>query len=907
MSKICLIDGSGFIFRAFHALPPLHTKDGLPVNAVYGFAKSIMALHESRDIEYIAVIFDASRITFRQSIYKEYKAHRPPAPEDLIPQFPLIKQLTEELHIKAIEKEGFEADDLIATYTKLAAESGIEVEIISSDKDLMQLIDDAKNIHMFDAIKSRKITSKEVLEKFNVTPDKIIDLQALMGDSADNVPGVRGVGPKGGADLINTFGSLDLIYSNIDSITKKALKENLINNKALAYISKELVTLKNDVPIDIPLEDLHKNPIDPVRICNFFQRLSFNSLAVKTATKYGITLEPLPDIDNSVVGGVFSANPNDSALKIHNSTSGQLHENIKITTLEVENLDDLNAMVEDLKLCRDLPILFIFNATAQVTSIRIFSQNTSCNYMIDLITQGQSEMFEPKSIDIILFDVLSTMKSVFENPAINKIFYNLKPILHILNSCKINLVSYNDLMQMAYLTGGHIAEENPINEHIKKHLLIDNYTQDSEIPANLVLDLYDLYQNLLIEYSLKYIYEVFDRPLLQVLMKMESTGILVDSGILQQLSEEFAIHIKGLEVSIYSEAKLEFNIGSPKQLGEVLFEKMRIKGYKSKTGSWKTDASVLEELAENGVAIANLVLKWRQLSKLKNTYTDKLPEKINPITGRIHTTFLPCATSTARLSSIDPNLQNIPIKSEEGRNIRRAFVTNPNYKILSLDYSQIELRVLAAVANVKKLILSFNNNEDIHKKTASEMFDIPIEKIDSDLRRQAKAINFGIIYGQTVFGLSSHLGISREKAKLYIESYFTKYPEIKTYMLSAVNFARENGFVKTLFGRRCFVPGINSTKAQVRNFAERAAINAIIQGTASDIMRKALIDVYNFIQASKVDIKILLQIHDELLLEGEESILQQYAPKLKFVMENSCDISIKLAVDYNIADSWLDS
>lgn len=894
MPKICLIDGSGFIFRAFHALPPLNTKNGTPVNAVYGFAKSIMALQENRDIEYIAVIFDASRFTFRQEIYKEYKAQRPPAPEDLIPQFPLIRQMTEALNIASIEMDGFEADDLIATYTKMASEKGIEVEIVSSDKDLMQLVDDSKNIHMYDAFKRKIINEQEVMDKFSVHPSKVIDIQALMGDSADNVPGVKGVGPKGAADLINQFGNIDGIYNNIESITKKALKENLIRDKELAYISKELVTLKQDVPVTCGLDHLKTREPDPKKLCDFLQVLSFDSLAVKIANKYKIELSEC--ISNS-------------PLSIHKAIDNNQSKATQTAHKTIENIEQLTNATKTL--IENYEIVLLHNYNKQNKLVSIYDIKLDTVYSINLQqTETQHNLFEEESSQntnsLSEKEFFEAIKDILENEAILKIGYNLKKLMHIASSYNVSIKSYDDIEQMAYIVDGVNSENEKIVSLLKNSLFIEKFSEDIEVPANFLIDLYYVYRTKIIEGKLKYLYEVFDKPLLNVLFQMEKSGVKVDANILKTLSSEFEVEIKNIEKDIFELSGVEFNIGSPKQLGEILFEKMGIKGKKNKSGSWKTDVSVLEALAEEGIEIANKILKWRQLSKLKNTYTDKLPEKIDPITGRIHTTYLASATTTARLSSINPNLQNIPIRSSEGKNIRKAFVSKSGYKIISLDYSQIELRILASIGNVTSLKKAFEMGEDIHKTTASEMFEVPLNEVNSDLRRQAKAINFGIIYGQTAYGLSNSLGIYKEKAKEYIESYFTRYPEIKAYMDESISFAKKNGFVKTAFNRKCFMEGINSSNANMRNFAERVAINARIQGTGADVMRKALIDVNKFLIKNNIDASILLQIHDEMVIEAKESIAEELALQIQQIMENCCNIGIKLVVDYGISDNWFE-
>ncbi|MDR0484164.1 MAG: DNA polymerase I [Alphaproteobacteria bacterium] len=878
MSKICLIDGSGFIFRAFHALPPLTTKDGTPVNAVYGFAKSIMALQEDRKIEYMAVIFDASRLTFRQNIYKEYKAQRPPAPEELIPQFPLIRQMTEALNIASIEMDGFEADDLIATYVKLAASKNIDVEIVSSDKDLMQLIDDSKNIYMYDALKRKIITEKEVHEKFAVSPKQVVEVQALMGDSIDNVPGVKGVGPKGAAELINNFTNLEGIYENIETITKKALKENLVRDKDMAFISRELVKLKDDINVDVPLERFEVREADPQKLCDFLQKLSFDSLATKVASKHRLSL-----------------NKHTDDLFIHKIGKEEISvpQNFTIATKTIDSLSELKNVATALSQSRYLPMLVSYKQK-EIISVAIASEDA--NYSIII---AEENLFADDTV-ISEKTFFETFANILGNPAILKISYDIKTLLHVANKYNVSINSYDDIEQMSYLVDGAKNPENKLAEIIQKHLFIEN----TEITPNLLMDLYNIYYNKIITNKQKYLYEIFDKPLLNVLFTMEKIGIKIDSNILKTLSNEFEATLKTIEQNIFTLSGSEFNVGSPKQLGEVLFEKMELKGKKNKSGSYKTDSSVLEALAEEGFEIANLILKWRQLAKLKNTYTDKLPEKIDTTSGRIHTTYLPCLTSTGRLSSVEPNLQNIPIRSDEGKNIRKAFVAKSGYKIISLDYSQIELRILASIGNVVSLKNAFLIGADIHKATASEMFNIPIDQVDSNHRRQAKAINFGIIYGQTQYGLASSLGITKTQAQNYINSYFHKYPEIQKYMNDTVAFAKKYGFVLTFFNRKCFVDNINSSNANIRNFNERAAINARIQGTGADVMRKAMIDTHKFLTKNNIDANILLQIHDEIIIEAKEDIATDIANKIQQIMENCCDIGIKLNVDFGIADNW---
>jgi DNA polymerase-1 len=891
--KICLLDGSGFIFRAFHALPPMYSNDGIPVNAVYGFVKSILALIEEKNFDHIAVIFDHKSPTFRSQIYPLYKAQRPPLPPELAPQFELIYEATKCLNIQSETIEGFEADDIIATYVKIAKALNWEVEIISSDKDLMQLIDDSANIYMYDAIKRKKITSIEVLEKFGVSPTQVIEVQAIVGDAVDNIPGVKGIGIKGATSLIQDFGSIENLYNNLDKV-KPALKEKLITHKGDALMSLNLVKLKEDVPSVKDIDNFKIQEIEPKILYDFLNKLSFKSLATKISNKYGLSQN---FSDENV-----EKNHNLAEDLIQNHTFNV--ENIKL--MQLNNSADIKLILP--KLLENNKVSF---ANTQDNTIQFYDEKNHSYYRIAYSNKDENLFNEQPN----LADILAIFKELFENPAILKIGYNIKDILKILYNLQIKPVSYEDMMLIPYLNGQYNLEYHHLNLDIlnQYQISIPNY------PACEIHLAYGIFASNLIENKNKYLYEILDKPLIEVLAIMENNGILVDAKILADLSITYGSNLDDLQNQAHQLAGVEFNLASPKQVGEILFEKLALKGKKTKAGSWKTDIDVLESLAEDdgigakiGAELANILIQHRQIAKLKNTYSDKLPLNINPLSKRIHSNFLQCSTLTGRLSSIDPNLQNIPIKTPLGQQIRRAFVAKSGYKIISLDYSQIELRVLSIVANVDNLITAFKNNEDIHSKTASEIFHIPLDKVDKDHRRKAKAINFGIIYGQSMYGLAKTLNIPKEEARDYIDKYFIQYPQIKSYMDNTIASATQDGFVSTIFNRKCFIDNINSSNFNIRALAQRSAINAPIQGSASDIMRLSLIAVHNFIKKNNLECKIVLQIHDEILIEAKEQDAQIIAKELKKVMENILinnpyNLAIPLSVNFDIGNNWLDS
>lgn len=937
MKKIALVDGSGFIFRAFHALPPLHTKQGVPVNAVYGFTKALIALKARTDLDYLLIVFDSSRKTFRNSIYADYKAHRPPAPDDLIPQFSLIKKVPNALNISCLEIANFEADDIIATYSKLASNQGMQVEIVSSDKDLMQLVDDSKNIYMFDPLKKIIINQAKVLEKFGVLPNLVVDIQALMGDSSDNVPGVKGVGPKTATQLVNQFGNLQNIYNNINNVAKASLQKKLLENQQLAFISKQLVTLKQDIDLQNEVEindnininntDINNFAVKPYNynvLYQFLYNLSFNSLALNIAKQNNHKIEDYVSNSAESITNDFVTNNNANNNLENNAGNTTPIVPTNINIIEIQNTSQLKSEIENL-----------INNRINSREIALAIQHNSTNnhYMVNIgnnvnqlnITCGSNASLLSTN-SITLADVATALQPLFNNNSINKIFYNLQSWFYtfatncgynIAYSLFANLHNFNDLQLMHYLLFG---VTNQANNQLALQDMLNAYGLHNQNLYCVGLNaLCNIYKRLLIEQNLYYIYTNIDQPLATVLNIMHYNGIKLSPTVLSNLSNQFSQAIAQLQENIFAIVQYNFNIASAKQVGEALFEKLEIKGKKNKTGSWKTDSATLEELllndnlTTNQHNVINYLSQWRKLFKLKTTYTDSLPNEINAVTNRVHSVFLACATSTARLSSSSPNLQNIPIKTPQGKQIRGAFVAdtqnNVAGQIISLDYSQIELRILADIANVSNLITAFNNNLDIHKQTASEIFNTTLNNVTPDLRRKAKAINFGIIYGQTAFGLASSLGISKSNAKEYIESYFAKYPQIQQYMQTAIQQAKQNGYVTTILGRKCFINNINSSNGMLKAMAERAAINAKIQGSASDIVRLAMVNVNNYLQQNNVNAKLLLQIHDELLIESFATNHTQLANNLQQIMQNSLNnlynLKVPLIVDYNIGSSWL--
>ncbi len=911
-----LIDGSGYIFRAYYALPPLSRKsDGMPTGAVSGFCSMLFKLLEdSKSIEnknkptHFAVIFDSARKNFRNEIYSDYKANRSDAPDDLIPQFEFIRKSVKAFNLPSIELINYEADDLIATYVEQILKEGAKATIVSSDKDLMQLY--KKNIRIYDPMKNKFISNEDVNNKFGVNPDKVIDVQALAGDSSDNVPGVPGIGVKTAAELINQYGNLENLLKNADKIKQNKRRETLIQNKDKAIVSKKLVTLKKDVPVKNNISEFELKEIDKNKLYNFLREMEFNRLLSSVISTYG-------EIE-------FSNNTKDIIKEEKNyKISNKNYELIK----KEEDIDKwINDAEENGEIAVDTETNSLDPHQAKLVGISFSTKIGNACYIP--IGHNEGKNLEEKK-------VIKKIKPILEDKSIKKIGQNIKFDYIIFHHRGINMNAIEDTMLMSYVLD---AGKNRHNMDILSEIHLDHKTiafkdlvgtgkkqiDFSEVKidkakdyaaedADITYRLYKIFsKNIKLEKLLN-IYEVFEKPLIKILALMEINGVKVDQKFLQVLSNKFEKKISSLEKKIYKVAKKEFKIGSTKQLGEVMYNEMKISSLKkTKKGSYATSAQVLEDLAFKGHELPKLVLDWRQVTKLKNTYSDSLQGHINFKTKRVHTSFLLAATSTGRLASSDPNLQNIPIKSEDGKEIRRAFVAEKNNKLISADYNQIEMRILADLADVKELKKAFKNKEDIHSLTASQVFNTNITKVDSDMRRKAKAINFGIIYGISQYGLAKQIGVSNIEAEEFLNSYFLKFPEIKDYMESTIKFCRKSGYVSNIFGRRTHITGINDKNFNIRNFQERAAINAPIQGSASEIMRMAMIRVSKKLDEIKEPkCKILLQIHDELIFEVHKDDIKTYSQIIQEEMSsvknsNLHSFSIPLLVDINVGNNWGD-
>lgn len=920
--KVVLIDGSGYIYRAFYALPTMTRNDGTPVNAVYGFCAMLMKLIKETTADYMAVMFDTSRQTFRMNIYSDYKGTRKETPQELIPQFPLLRQAVDAFGIAQAEMEGFEADDLLATYARLAHEQNAEVTIVSADKDLMQLV--GSGVTIYDPMKQRNIETEQVLEKFGVTPDKVVDVQALAGDTSDNVPGVRGIGIKTAAALINEYGSLENLLENVDAIKQNKRREVLKADADLARISKKLVTLDAFAPVEKPLSDFKTALPDPEKTKAFFAEMGFKSLIGKldsfAAASGAVSSVAKVEPDLPVVSAV------EKQYALIQDAS-ELEKQLKIA--EEKGYLAIDTETDSLSATMAKLVGFSF-CCEEGKAFYVPLRHKSKNPQTDLFGNVE-ESDDLKQIPVK--EALALLKPVLENKGVLKIGHNIKYDWHVFTNeyGNVNLNPVDDTMVLSYDLDGaahlhnmdDLAElflnyqtikykdvcgtgKNKISfDMVEFQSALDYAAEDADITLRLWMFLKKRLEN----EKLVALYELFDRPSVSVLYDMERRGIKVCRDELNKLSLQFGEKQKVLEKKVFEKAGEEFNLNSPMQLGKILFEKLSLpKGVKSKkTGAWGTDASVLEELADDGFEIARDILEYRQFAKLKSTYTDALQEQINPKTGRVHTTFMQTVASTGRLSSNDPNLQNIPIRQEEGRAIRRAFIAEKGKLLLSADYSQVELRLMAHVADVKALKEAFASGADIHAATASQIFGVPVEGMDPMVRRRAKAINFGIIYGISAFGLARQLGIERKEAQDYINAYFAKYPEIKKYMEETIRFARENGYVMTPFGRKCSVSGIDDKNAARRQFAERSAINAPIQGGAADIIKKAMLRVTPALRDAGLSANLLLQVHDELILEMPENEAEKTAEVVKNVMENVFSLSVPLIAEVGIADNWADA
>jgi len=905
-----LIDGSGYIFRAYYALPPLSRKsDGLPTGAVNGFCIMLHKLLEDSRSDasknkptHFVVIFDSARKNFRNEIYKDYKANRSEAPEDLVPQFEYIRKSVDAFNVTSAEMLNYEADDLIATYTDQIIKKGAKVTIISGDKDFMQLV--KPGVRLYDPMKSRVLGNKEVKEKFGVEPSKVVDVQALAGDSSDNVPGVPGIGIKTAAELINKYKSLETLLEKAHEIPQNKRRETILENKNKAILSRKLVELKNDVPVKQKIETFTLKKINKEKLYDFLREMEFNRLLSQVISRYGETFEQ--KVKNLKKTPIFDLKKYQTILKIN-----QLEEWIKkieekgivAVDTETSSLNPHEANLVGISLCS--------------------GPGTACYIPLEHITEKVLE----KKI------VLKKLKNILQDKSIKKIGQNIKFDFIILLRNEIKLDPIEDTMLMSYAldAGKHRHNMDNLSEtHLnhkpisfkevagtgKKQISFNKVpiklaTQYAAEDADVTFRLYTFFRERLDKEKLLKIYELFEKPMVNLLSQMEIEGIKINSSFLKELSKKFDNKIKKLEKEIFSIAKREFNIGSPKQLGEILYNELKIATIKkTKKGGFATSAAVLEDLAFKGHKLPRIVLDWRQLTKLKNTYTDALPEHLNAKTNRVHTSFLLAATTTGRLASSEPNLQNIPIKTEDGKEIRKAFIAERNHSLISADYNQIEMRILADIADVKELKKAFKNNEDVHSLTASQVFDIPLNKIDKETRRRAKAINFGIIYGISQYGLAKQISVSNSEAAEFLKSYFKKFPEIKDYMNATINFCRKSGYVNNIFGRRCYITGINDKNYNVRNFQERAAINAPIQGSAADIMRLAMIKITSeFEKNPNYKTKMLLQIHDELVFETPQDELEKIVPIIKKNMLDASSsehhqFTIPLTVDINSGNNW---
>ena len=867
-SHVVLVDGSGYIFRAYHALPPLTRKtDRLPIGAVHGFSNMLFKLlREQTDAArptHFAVIFDASGITFRNEIYDQYKANRSETPEDLIPQFPLTREATRAFGAQSIEMTGFEADDLIATYARQAEAKGARVTIISSDKDLMQLVSD--RVQMLDTMKNRAIGIPEVHEKFGVGPDKVIDIQSLAGDSVDNVPGVPGIGVKTAALLINEYGDLDNLLARAAEIKQNKRRENLIEFADQARISRDLVTLKTDIDVEVPLSDLACCDPDAEVLFEFLERMTFRTLTNRVRAAIGAGDDDgLRGSDSVVSAPLPGADPRPAmadspANVIFNKEKYECVQDIDRLTHWIKRAYDVGTIAVDLETDG------LDSRAANMVGVCLaVADNEACYIPLAHVGEDGGDMFggaEPKQIP--MNDALAALKPMLENPSVLKVGQNFKYDLGVFARHDIHPAPYDDTMLMSYALYAGLESHgmDAMSERVFSHTPIgfkdiagtgkaqktfDQISLADATPyaaedADVTLRLYKFFKPKLGQERVATVYETTERPLPAVIAMMENNGIKVDRAVLARLSSDFAQKMAGLEAEATDLAGEPFNLGSPKQLGEILFGKMGLEGgKKTKTGAWQTGAGVLDDLAATGEKLPQVILDWRHYAKLKSTYTDALVSQINPETGRVHTSYSLASTTTGRLSSSDPNLQNIPIRTEDGRKIRDAFIAEPGHILVAADYSQIELRLLAHVANLPTMKQAFSDGVDIHALTASEMFGVALADMDAATRRRAKAINFGIIYGISAFGLANNLNISRSEASEYIKSYFEKVPGIKAYMEDTKSEARQYGYVTTLFGRKCHIKGINDRNQNVRGFAERQAINAPIQGAAADIMRRAM-------------------------------------------------------------------
>ena len=960
--RVFLIDGSGYIFRAYHALPPLtRPSDGLPVGAVHGFCGMLWKLlRESNELApptHMAVILDYSSKTFRSDLYSGYKAHRPEPPEDLVPQFPLVRDAVRAFNLACIEKEGFEADDLIATYAVQARDAGADVTVISSDKDLMQIVQ--PGIVMYDTMKNKLIGEEGVVEKFGVPPDKVIEVQALIGDTSDNVPGVPGIGVKTAALLINDYGDLETLLSRASEIKQQKRRENLIEYADQARLSRTLVTLDTDTPLDVPLAETAVQPPEPESLLGFMREMEFTTLTKRVAEGLGAPVpdgmdkpkkparkkkddydHPLrqsprgamgPARDIAVQGGSPSELAAERQGRIEDVPFDRTAYETETDTARLSDLVDTarNQAYVALSVKRDVTDPM----TSEITGIALSLAPGQAAYvpLSHRASDGLDLGGDAQIVQVPPGEAMPLLKPLLEDTAVLKIMAEAKPAMVALARYGIALRTVDDPALISYaldagradhslakriaaLFGHTCLTEKEVLGTGKSAITFDRVevaraTEYAGEEADAALRLWTVLKPRLPSEGVTTVYETLERPLQPVLCDMERAGIKVDRAMLARLSGSFAKTIARLEDEIRGLAGEDFNIGSPKQLGEILFDKMSLPGgRKTKTGAWSTDAAALEELAAEGHDLPQKILQWRQLAKLKSTYTDALPAYINADTGRVHTRYVLASTTTGRLASQEPNLQNIPVRTPEGREIRKAFVAEPGKTLISADYSQIELRVLAHMADTPTLRQAFADGLDIHAMTASEMFGVPIEGMDPGVRRRAKAINFGIIYGISAVGLGAQLGIPRGEAAAYIKTYFERFPGIKDYMEAMKAEAKHSGFVSTLFGRKIHYPQINTKNPSLRGNYERAAINAPIQGSAADIIRRAMVRMPGALRDAGLEARMLLQVHDELIFEASEKEADATMKVARDVMEAApapaLELKVPLQVDARAADNW---
>jgi DNA polymerase-1 len=931
--EIFLVDGSGYIFRAYYAVPQnLTNPQGVPVGAVLGFCNMMVKLLKDLRAPYVAVIFDAARKNFRYDIYPEYKANRSETPADLIPQFGLIRDATKAFGIPALEMEGFEADDLIATYAREALAQGKKVTIVGSDKDLMQLI--REGVRMYEPIKGRYLTLEDVQDKFGVTPDKVVDVQALVGDSSDNVPGVPSIGAKTAAQLINEYGSLEELLARVNEIKQPKRRDVLTENAEIARISKQLVTLRDDVPLPLSIEELHAHDPNTPELAAFLQLQGFKSVQARL----GQNPPPHPGPDAPVSAPATIA-PYQGAVPATTPAQNQ-NDLPPVSANKYELIQDKAALEAVIARAYETGTLAVDTETTGLTPAKAdlvgicLSAELGKGYYVPLthrnppqdLLGGPSEELKQMNLQ----EAIDLLKPVLEDARVLKIGHNMKYDWQMIAKHGVRIAPVDDTMLMSYVLDGsnhghgmdELAElfcghKNIAFEDVagkgKSQITFDLVPLDkardyAAEDAEITLRLWHILKPRLAQEQCVRIYEDVERPVISVIAEMELAGIKVDPAVLREMSHEFGKKLIDLEQEIYKLAGHEFNVASPKQMGVVLFEEMGLPGgSKTKTGDWSTAADVLEDLEAQGHEIVKTILEWRQLSKLKSTYTDALQDQINPATGRVHTSYHMTGTNTGRLSSTDPNLQNIPIRTEEGRRIRKAFVAEKGHKLLSVDYSQVELRLAAELAGVKALQQAFRDKVDIHALTASQVFGVPLDQVTGDLRRSAKAVNFGIIYGISGWGLAKQLGVTPGEANQFITAYLKNFREIQDYMEARKQEARDLGYVKTLYGRKCMIGYIHSKIQGQRLGAERQAINAPLQGTAADIMKMAMARMPKALKDANLKARMLLQVHDELIFEVPDDELDKTSEIVRSVMENVAKLGVPLDAEAGAADNWSDA